>query len=105
MARRTTKATNNSSLFAAIETGSHTEVLITLMSNPDVNQLNSDGITPLMAAVDKDDFSIVLTLLRDGADPNAVDPRGRSVLARAILRANQPGGRDLTMTLRVWGAR
>ena len=51
-----------------------------------VNRANRDGHTLLMAAAEKGDAELVLMLLDRGADPAAIDKKGRT--ARSLAQAS-----------------
>jgi ankyrin repeat protein len=51
--------------------------------NPDA--INKEGLTPLMLTTKHDDVNMANLLIKYGADINAVDTEGKSVLMHAII--------------------
>jgi ankyrin repeat protein len=69
----------------------------------DPNARQSDGITPLMIAVNGNDLAIATLLLSKGADPNLRAPGG--VNALAIAKARGVAGVPMVQLLQRSGAR
>ena len=63
------------------------EQLIT--KGADVNQANDRGFTPLILAVYNDNKEAVLSLLKNGANPNAQDKSGNNALMGAAFKGYQ----------------
>ncbi|XP_075237246.1 uncharacterized protein LOC142333702 [Lycorma delicatula] len=73
-------------LLCAIDNDYNVEVIDKLIDNEtDIGKSAFDGITPLMSALIKNDKEIVCRLVDLGADVNAVDYHGRTVLYCAVM--------------------
>lgn len=54
----------------------------------DINLQNTDGITPLIIAIHKNNIEMITTLLLAGADPNLQDIKGKNVMHHAADNGN-----------------
>jgi ankyrin repeat protein len=70
-------------LMDAIDKSDQTKVDFLLGKGIEINQLNSAGRTPLIAAIRNDDLNMVKHLLDRGADPNMRGSDGYSPIIRA----------------------
>ena len=78
------------SLVVKIFNNEKTSELIEDMEQYDVNeQFGKSGVTPLIAAVRKDDLELVEELIEEGADCNLTDNDGNTPLIVACLFANE----------------
>jgi hypothetical protein len=59
-----------------------------LSSGADVNERNSRGVTPLMAAAHKGNLDLTKLLVEKGADVNATTPKGLTPLMAAVEAGN-----------------
>jgi hypothetical protein len=73
-----------SKLFEAVSRDNLEKVRSLLADGANVNVVNADGASPLMLAADGSEPNIVEILIDAGADPNARDVSGLTVLMRAI---------------------
>jgi ankyrin repeat protein len=96
--------TPESQLVSAIANGNLDKVKQLIAKNPNlVNaKLNKDGDTALSIACDKDNLNIVNVLIKAGADVNATDNDGETVLMRVsnvkIVNALIKAGADVNAT-------
>ncbi|KIV91537.1 hypothetical protein PV10_06066 [Exophiala mesophila] len=67
-----------------------TIINLLLDHNSDVDFRDADGKTPLMVATLRGQLDVVITLLAHGADPNAVDNKGKNILHR--MASDSPPG-------------
>ncbi|KAL7912459.1 ankyrin repeat-containing domain protein [Trichoderma velutinum] len=75
----------NAALTEAVNLHDSESIRLLLLFGADPNEADTDGITPLFAAVQKMFFSGAITLLKYGADPNLLaGPELESPLASAI---------------------
>lgn len=74
--------------FQAIDNADYDEITRLIKKGIDVNILNSDGITSLIAAVKNDDLEMMKFLTGNGADVNKPDRTGRTALHLAIELKN-----------------
>lgn len=77
-----------------------------LASGAAVDGRGPHGVTPLMAAVDRQKLRSVTTLLRAGADPNAIAEDGASPVSLAVENYRvQPVGQQIMMAVFQAGGR
>jgi ankyrin repeat protein len=75
------KRTDN--IFEAIEKKDLTSIALLTVKKYDFNQLNEDGKTPLIYAVENDYADIILLLIKNGAKTNLTDSDGNTPLSIA----------------------
>lgn len=64
----------------------------------DLDAQNDGGLTPLLHAIEVENFDIVEVLLEAGADPNILDNRDRSPLMMALMKGKE-GRRAMELLL------
>ena len=74
-------------LFYAAMTGSE-KMLQPLLSKIDLNTTNDAGETPLMCAARNDQRVIAKMLLKANANPNVIDPEGKTAIDHASIRGH-----------------
>jgi len=77
-------------LVAAAYLGDGDAVRSMVSNGVDVNQTNSEGLTPLLAALKNEDVSIARLLLEKGANPNVRDAQGQTALWFASYQERSP---------------
>lgn len=87
-------------LFSAVASGDIGRAKYLLSKGADVNERNSLGVTPLMAACYKGTIDMAKLFLESGADINATTPKGLTPLMGAV----QAGHRELVKFLLSKGA-
>ncbi|MDR3204188.1 MAG: ankyrin repeat domain-containing protein [Deltaproteobacteria bacterium] len=83
--------TGSTALFTACLSNTKLDTLRTLLSlGLNVNEVNDEGVTPLMAAAANPEISVTRYLLIEGADPNLREKRGRTALMLAAALNPNP---------------
>ncbi|KAF5296332.1 hypothetical protein FQA39_LY12549 [Lamprigera yunnana] len=59
-------------------------LLIMIQQGANLNLQNSQGVTPLMSAIEKERYFTVKLLLENGADANLIDNQGKTALRYAV---------------------
>ena len=70
-------------LATAVQAGASKQALEMIRSGADVNQTQGDGSTPLLWAVNRQDYEVAQALLAKKANPNAVNLFGAMPLTEA----------------------
>jgi ankyrin repeat protein len=71
-------------LATAVQAGASKQALEMIQSGADVNQAQGDGSTPLIWAVNRQDYDVAQALLAKKANPNAVNEFGAMPLTEAV---------------------
>jgi len=82
-------AEENTNLASAILAGDHEAISKALGRGANVNAQGSNGVTPLMLAVDRRNRDAVTALLSHGADPNLQAADGHSAVSLAVENYRQ----------------
>jgi ankyrin repeat protein len=82
------KGDKHFNLILAADKGYDQEVLRLLNEGAYINTRTSEGVTPLMYAVENHHVMVVKILLANGADPNLVDFDGTPALIPAVKKGN-----------------
>lgn len=94
------------SLDQAIAADDGTGIATALAAGAKVDARGPHGVTPLMAAVDRQKLRSVITLLQAGADPNATADDGASPVSLAVENYRiQPTGQQIMMAVFKAGGR
>lgn len=96
-----TAGSSEDAVYRAVMRGSLSHVERAIRRGADIDWRDQSGATPLMRAAYNQDADIVKLLVGNGADVNAVDEEGESVLSYAIM---EPGGIEIAKYLLEHGA-
>ncbi|KAF5296333.1 hypothetical protein FQA39_LY12550 [Lamprigera yunnana] len=72
------------SVLYCVEDGENDLLLIMIQKGVNLNLQNSQGVTALMSAIEKEQYTTVKLLLENGADANLIDNQGKTALRYAV---------------------